>query len=139
LGVERTTTRRGSCDVPPGGAQLSVALTIPLLLVPRAVVNAASEGMFSRGSAKLPANGTRYLRRLRDVLTGAKQITCTGHTDNHGSTGANQRLGLKRAKAVPDRNQQAPQTRGLLAERRHAQASENCATFGVPDTDAPIH
>jgi outer membrane protein OmpA-like peptidoglycan-associated protein len=56
--------------------------------------------MFATGSAKLPRNGTSYLRRLRQLITGATRITCTGHTDNQGSTQTNQALGLARAKAV---------------------------------------
>ena len=50
--------------------------------------------MFATGSAKLPRNGTRYLRRLRELIAGAARITCTGHTDNGGSTAVNKRLGL---------------------------------------------
>ena len=69
-------------------------------LLPSAVVSAPTDGLFDTGSAKLPRGGTAYLRRLRELVTGARQITCTGHTDNRGSTSSNQRLGLARAKAV---------------------------------------
>ena len=74
--------------------------TIPLLLLPKAVVTAPTDGIFPSGSAKLPDRGTRYLRRLRGLISGAAQITCTGHTDDRGSTEFNRRLGLRRAKAV---------------------------------------
>ena len=56
--------------------------------------------MFEHRQRQAPRNGTRYLRRLRELITGARQITCTGHTDNRGSTTSNRKLGLARAKAV---------------------------------------
>ena len=74
--------------------------TIPLLLLPRDVLSAPTDGLFNTGSATLPPNGTRYLRQLRQLITGARQITCTGHTDNRGSTTTNKTLGLARANAV---------------------------------------
>ena len=74
----------------------------PLQLLPRAVVSAPSDGMFETGSAELPRNGTRYLRRLRGLITGASRITCTGHTDARGGSEANRKLGLARARAVCD-------------------------------------
>jgi outer membrane protein OmpA-like peptidoglycan-associated protein len=80
------------------GPQLQA--TIPLLLLPSAVVSAPTDGLFATGSAKLPTNGTPYLRELRELITGARRITCTGHTDNRGGTRANQALGLARARAV---------------------------------------
>ena len=73
---------------------------IPLLLAPSAVISAPTDGLFQTGSAKLPRNGTSYLRLLRTLVTGAQQITCTGRTDDRGSTTANQKLGLERAKAI---------------------------------------
>ena len=65
------------------GEQLRAS--IPLQLLPSAVVSAPTDGLFKTGSAKLPRNGTAYLRRLRELVTGARQLTCTGHTDNRGS------------------------------------------------------
>jgi hypothetical protein len=55
--------------------------TIPLLLLPRAVVSAPTDGLLDTGRARLPRNGTRYLRRLRELITGARQISCAGHTN----------------------------------------------------------
>ena len=81
-----------------GGPDLQAA--IPLLLLPKAVVTAPTDGIFPSASAQLPDRGTRYLRRLRDLISGAAQITCTGHTDDRGSTAFNRRLGLRRARAV---------------------------------------
>ena len=80
------------------GEQLQA--TIAMQLLPSAVVSAPTDGLFETGSAKLPRGGTAYLRRLRELVTGALRITCTGHTDNRGSASSNQRLGRARAKAV---------------------------------------
>ena len=82
----------------PGGPDLDV--TIALLLLPRAVISAPADRMFKTNSATLPRNGNRYLRRLRALITGARRVTCTGHTDNRGATESNRRLGRARAKAV---------------------------------------
>jgi OmpA-OmpF porin, OOP family len=68
--------------------------------LPSAVVSAPSDGLFDTKSATLPRNGTPYLRQLRQLVTGAERLTCTGHTDNRGTPQANHTLGLAHAKAV---------------------------------------
>ena len=42
------------------------------------------------------AHGNRYLRRLRALITGARRVTCTAHTDNRGAAKSNRRLGRAR-------------------------------------------
>ncbi len=108
----RLTKRTRKLARRPGGLNATLRATatqvngpaltakIRLLLAPSAVISAPTDGLFQTGRAKLPPDGTRYLRRLRALVTGAQQITCTGHTDTRGSTESNRRLGLARAKAV---------------------------------------
>ena len=89
LAAHATQTRGGALQA-----------SIPLQLLPKAVVSAPSDGMFKTGSTKLPRNGTAYLRRLRELVSGARRLRCIGHTDSVGSSASNHKLGLARARAV---------------------------------------
>src|SRR5205823_12628347 len=59
-----------------------------------------SDLAFSPGSATPTAAGRRYLRNLRAQLGRVHGVRCDGHTDNRGTEARNQRLGLRRARAV---------------------------------------
>ncbi len=91
-------TLQGTADQAGGGAPLGARVSV--LLLPGPVVTLASDALFRGGATTLPANGTGALRTLRDQLTGARRVTCTGHTDDRGAAAANQRLGLARARSV---------------------------------------
>ena len=80
------------------GAPLRVRVGV--LLLPSPVVTLAADALFRGGATTLPARGTASLRSLRDLLAGARRVTCTGHTDDRGAAAANRRLGLARARSV---------------------------------------
>jgi outer membrane protein OmpA-like peptidoglycan-associated protein len=90
-------TLRATAEQTGGGA---LAAGVKVLLLPTSTLTLPSDALFRGGASTLPANGTASLRSLRDLLTGARRITCTGHTDDRGAASANQRLGLARARSV---------------------------------------
>jgi OOP family OmpA-OmpF porin len=69
-----------------------------------------SDALFASGSATLSPAATSRLKATAKKLVAARSVTCVGYTDSVGSTAANQRLGLARAKAVC----------GILAKRAKA-------------------
>jgi outer membrane protein OmpA-like peptidoglycan-associated protein len=80
-----------------GGRTLRASSRTRLVLsqftVPRAV-------FFASGSATVTPAQDRYLAGLRAKLSGARLITCVGHTDDRGNKAASLKLGERRALQV---------------------------------------
>jgi outer membrane protein OmpA-like peptidoglycan-associated protein len=59
-----------------------------------------TDGLFESGSAQLLPRVRAYLRTIARDLGTVRAIACVGHTDSIGTYAANERLGLRRARAV---------------------------------------
>jgi outer membrane protein OmpA-like peptidoglycan-associated protein len=69
-------------------------------LAPRRQWILPSDGLFESGRARLVPGVRGYLRAIARELESVRAIECVGHTDSIGTRAANERLGLRRARAV---------------------------------------
>jgi outer membrane protein OmpA-like peptidoglycan-associated protein len=69
-------------------------------LAPRRQWILPSDGLFESGRARLVRGVRSYLRAIARELESVRTVECVGHTDSIGTRAANERLGLRRARAV---------------------------------------
>jgi outer membrane protein OmpA-like peptidoglycan-associated protein len=69
-------------------------------LAPRRQWILPSDGLFESGRARLLPRVRAYLRTIARELESVRGVACVGHTDSIGTPAANERLGLRRARAV---------------------------------------
>jgi outer membrane protein OmpA-like peptidoglycan-associated protein/subtilisin family serine protease len=108
--------------VTSGGRKLTA--TRSAAVRPARTILIPTGGLFASNSTRLTTAGRRLAARVRGDLAGAKRVTCVGHTDSHGLTAVNRKLGLERATAVCA----ALRGRGVPVRSRSAGESQPRAT-----------
>jgi outer membrane protein OmpA-like peptidoglycan-associated protein len=111
--VQIKLTRAGARQVQRSGKGLTVKVQVKatvdgrttvttktVRLLPTKDLALSTDEFFGAKGAKPTAAAKRIAKDIAAQLSGARRITITGHTDNAGSTAANERLGLERAQAI---------------------------------------